>query len=58
MMSEVEDLLGSISPFEEFQETYEKFRRSYEEVKVLISNGIDLETVDTEMVSNQGRLRG
>lgn len=55
-MSEVEELLGSISPFEEFQETYEKFRKSYEEVKVLISNGIDLETVDTEMVSNQGRL--
>lgn len=51
-MSEVKELLGSISQFEEFQETYEKFRRTYEEVKVLISNGIDLETVDTEMVSN------
>lgn len=53
-MSEVDELLGPISQFEDFQETYEKFRRIYEEFKVLVSNGIDLETVDTEMVSNQG----
>lgn len=37
----------------EFNETYEKFRKSYEECLMLISNGIDLETVDSEMVSKK-----
>lgn len=46
-----------MTTFAEFNETYEKFRKTYEECSGLISNGIDLETVDPDMVRTEFQLK-
>lgn len=40
-----------MSSLQDFNATFEKFRDVYEECSTLISNGIELETTDENMVS-------